>query len=166
MELINWQNKIEGDFIFSLKQITEKTFDITAHKWALVIANADKGVKKNQLRNFYDKVLELEEKAINTDENEFKRKVLPFVKMLKSKVAYAKNKQTSPVNKAFELFMNNAIDQIMNKEEFLNFKYLLEAIIGFYQEEEIIKPRGQVDCERSKFFIKQNKDKNCGGKKW
>lgn len=135
MEPIDWQNRIEGDFVFHLKQITEKTFDITAHKWALVIANADKGVEKNQLRNFYDKVLELEEKAVNTDENEFKLKVLPFVKMLKSKVAYAKNKQTSPVNKAFELFMNNALDQITSKEEFLNFKYLFEAIVGFYRKD-------------------------------
>ncbi len=35
----------------------------------------------------------LEEKALNSTEDEFLKKVLPFVKMLNSKVAYAKNKQ-------------------------------------------------------------------------
>lgn len=159
MEPINWQNKIEGDFVFSLKQITEKTFDITAHKWALVIANADKGVEKNQLRNFYDKVLELEEKAINADENEFKQKVLPFVKMLKSKVAYAKNKQTSPINKAFELFMNSALDQVTGKEEFLNFKYLFEAIVGFYQKDRDVL----VDTRNNNSYNKHNN--NHGGRR-
>ncbi len=32
-------------------------------KWALVIANADRGVEKNQLRNFYEKVLEFRRKS-------------------------------------------------------------------------------------------------------
>ena len=63
MELIDWDNKSwkekeNGDFIFDLANITAKIFDETAKKWALVIANADRGVEKNQLRNFYEKVLE------------------------------------------------------------------------------------------------------------
>ena len=97
MELIDWDNKSwkekeNGDFIFDLANITAKIFDETAKKWALVIANVDKGVEKNQLRNFYEKVLELEEKALNSTEDEFLKKVLPFVKMLNSKVAYAKSR--------------------------------------------------------------------------
>ena len=166
MELIDWNNKKwkekeNGDFCFDLAKITEKTFDVTAQKWSRVIANADKGVEKNQLRNFYDKVLELEEKAINSTEDEFKYKVLPFIKMLNSKVVYAKNKQQGSVNQAFVEFMSEAIKQVQDKETFANFQFLFEAIIGFY-EKEYIKKRGYiVDCNQSIFYIKQNYEKNC-----
>lgn len=146
----NWREKENGDFVFDLANITAKTFDITAKKWALVIANAKNnpkdrsgGVEKNQLRNFYDKVLELEEKALNSTEEEFQKKVLPFVKMLNSKVAYAKNKQTSPVNMAFVHFMTEAIGQVKSIETFKNFKYLFEAVVGFYQKGIFLKESEQ-----------------------
>jgi len=147
----NWKQKENGDFIFNLANITEKTFDITANKWSKVITNADRGVEKNQLRNFYDKVLELEEKSINVDENEFKIKVLPFVKMLNSKVVYASNKDQGKVNKAFVIFMQESLNQINSKASFQNFKYLFEAVVGFYEKE---------DKYKNIFFIKQNKEKN------
>jgi CRISPR type III-A-associated protein Csm2 len=153
--LIDWDNKDwkvkeNGDFLFDLKNITEKTFDVTAEKWSKVIANADRGVEKNQLRNFYDKVLELEEKVINVEDNEFKTKVLPFIKMLNSKVIYAKNKQQGAVNEAFVIFMREAIAQIDNKESFANFRFLFEAIIGFYEKE---------NKRKNKFFLKQNNNR-------
>lgn len=148
----NWKSKENGDFVFDLANITAKTFDTTAQKWSRVIANVDKGVEKNQLRNFYDKVLELEEKAINTvDDDEFKIKVLPFIKMLNSKVVYAKNKQQGSVNQAFVEFMQEALRQINDKKSFQNFKHLFEAVIGFYEKE---------DKYKNIFFIKQNQEKN------
>ncbi len=134
-DIKNWKDKENGDFVFNLSDISEKTFDITAQKWSLVIANSDRGVEKNQLRNFYDKVLELEEKAINTDDNEFKTKVLPFIKMLNSKVVYASNKQQGSVNRAFVIFMQEALGQVHDKNSFANFKYLFEAVVGFYQKD-------------------------------
>ena len=156
MELIDWnnkdwRNKENGDFIFDLSNITAKTFDVTAEKWSKVIVNADRGIEKNQLRNFYDKVLELEEKAINATDDEFKVKVLPFIKMLNSKVAYAKNKQQGSVNEAFVIFMNEAIKQVKNKESFTNFRFLFEAILGFFEKE---------NKWQKVFFLKQNKEKN------
>lgn len=176
MELIDWDNKSwkekeNGDFIFDLTNITAKIFDETAKKWSLVIANADRGVEKNQLRNFYEKVLELEEKALNSTEEEFLKKVLPFVKMLNSKVAYAKNKQSSPVNTAFVEFMTESISQVKNIDTFRNFKFLFEAIIGFYEKEHFVKigydkdkKKDIIDCDRSTIFIKQNKNKRiCKG---
>jgi CRISPR type III-A-associated protein Csm2 len=156
MELIDWDNKSwrdkeSGDFIFDLANITEKTFDITAEKWSKVIVNADRGVEKNQLRNFYDKVLELEEKAINANPIEFKTRVLPFIKMLNSKVTYAKNKQQGSVNEAFVIFMKEAIGQVKDRETFTNFRFLFEAVLGFFEKE---------DKWKGDFFIKQNKEKN------
>jgi CRISPR-associated protein Csm2 len=156
MELIDWDNKNwkqkeNGDFKFDLSNITAKTFDVTAEKWSKVIVNADRGVEKNQLRNFYDKVLELEEKAINATDDEFESKVLPFIKMLNSKVAYAKNKQQGSVNEAFVIFMNEAIKQVKDKESFTNFRFLFEAILGFFEKE---------DKRKGIFFIKQNKERS------
>lgn len=136
-------------FEFNLHNITETTYDKTAQKWSLVIANQGKGVEKNQLRNFYDKVLELYEKSQNTGENEFRQEILPFIRMLRSKVYYAKNKQNSPVNDAFVEFFNYALDQINDKESFENFKYLLEAIVGFYQ-----KKKGEI------YIINRNQNNN------
>jgi len=147
----DWKSKESGDFLFDLKNITEKTFDVTAEKWSKVIVNTDRGVEKNQLRNFYDKVLELHEKAINSSDEEFKLKVLPFIKMLNSKVTYAKNKQQGSVNEAFVIFMREAISQVDSQDSFNNFKFLFEAVIGFYEKE---------NKRNGKFFIKQNKEKS------
>ena len=144
----NWRSLENGDFLFDLKNITEKTFDITAQKWSLVIANADRGVEKNQLRNFYDMVLKLYEKAQNANNDEFKKKVLPFIKMLNSKVAYAKNKQQGSVNQAFVEFMKYSLNQIDDFESFENFKYLFEAMIGFfpkYKDKHLIKNQMKIE---------------------
>lgn len=135
----NWKEKENGDFIFDLSSINSKIFDTTAQKWSLVIANSDKGVEKNQLRNFYDKVLELEEKSLNATKEEFDTKILPFIKMLNSKVVYAKNKHQGGVNEAFMIFMQEGLKQITTQETFLNFKYLFESVIGFYQKGDFIK---------------------------
>ncbi len=145
----NWKEKENGDFLFDLANITAKTFDITAEKWAKVIANSDRGVEKNQLRNFYDKVLELEEKAINIKEGEFETKILPFIKMLNSKVAYAKNRQQSSVNQAFVEFINEAMRQIVNPKTFANFKFLFEAVVGFYQKGDFIKKEERYNSRNS-----------------
>jgi len=129
-----WDQMENGDFLFDLHKITEKTFDTTAQKWALVIANEGRGVEKNQLRKFYEKVLELYERAQNVSEEEFRQKILPFVMMLRSKAYNARNRQPSTVNDAFVEFMEYGLKQINNKESFENFRHLFEAIIGFYQK--------------------------------
>ena len=138
-DINQWQEKENGNFKFNLNNITEKTYDLTAQLWSLVIANDGRGVEKNQLRNFYDKVLELYQKSINATDEEFKTKILPFVKMLNSKVVYASNKQQGSVNKAFVKFMLYALSQIDSKKSFENFKYLFESVIGFYQKGKYLK---------------------------
>ncbi|QCT95333.1 type III-A CRISPR-associated protein Csm2 [Caminibacter mediatlanticus TB-2] len=158
----NWKN-LDKDFIFDLGNITEKTFDVTAQKWALVIANQGRGVEKNQLRNFYDKVLELYQKSVNMEKEEYKTKLLPFIKMLRSKVYYAKNKENGKVNDAFVEFMEYSLNQIdEDKKKFENFKYLFEAIMGFYMKEKIIKlyfnrktKKQVIDCKKSLIFLEE-----------
>jgi len=104
-------------------------FNKTAEKWAKEIG---KGVKNTQIRKFYDKVLELYEKSQKEDF----REILPFVKMLNSKVAYASQRSSGGkklVNEAFVKMMNECINQIDSKEKLENFKLFFEAVLGFHK---------------------------------
>ncbi len=98
-------------------------FSATAKEWAERIERT----KKTQVRNFYDKVLELE--------SDIKKKsfedVLPFIKMLNSKVAYAVNRKVA--SREFQEMMESCISQIDSKEKFKTFKLFFEAVIGFYK---------------------------------
>ena len=115
----------------------EELFNKTAKEWAEKIGVDKKfGVQNTQMRKFYDKVLELNDKAKKVDEDEFKEEILPFVKMLNSKVAYASQRSSGGgklVNKAFVDMMNGCISQIETKERLQNFKLFFEAVIGFHK---------------------------------
>ena len=103
-------------------------FNETAHSWAKEICGGgrDCRVKSTQLRNFYEKVMELEDRSKKEDFTE----VLPFVKMLNSKVAYARTR--GHVNNEFTDMMKQCIDQVNTKESLGVFKLFFEAVIGFY----------------------------------
>lgn len=116
----------KGESMIELKKSAE-LFDEVALEWADRISRGR--MNKNQLRNFYDKVLELYEKSLYTEN--FEEEVLPFVKMLNSKVAYAVNRGVA--NNDFKTMMNDCISQIKTKEDLEIFKYFFEAVIGFYK---------------------------------
>jgi len=86
-------------------------------------------ISTTQFRKFYEKVLELNEKASALEEEDFKLKVLPFVKMLNSKVQYSHSRKHSGEN--FVTLMETSIKKVASKEELENFKYFLESIIGY-----------------------------------
>jgi len=98
-------------------------FDITAKEWAEAIEKT----KKTQARNFYEKVLELESKA----KNESWENVLPFVKMLNSKVAYGVSRKV--VSPQFQDMMTQCISQVNTKEDLTKFKLFFEAVLGFFK---------------------------------
>jgi len=112
-------------------RISPELFDSVAKEWAEKIANGRPQMKKNQIRNFYDKVLELYEKS-QYSEN-FEEDVLPFVKMLNSKVAYALNRSPKVANNEFKEMMESCIRQVNNQKDLEVFKYFFEAVIGFYK---------------------------------
>lgn len=114
----------------------KELFNETAKSCAEEIGAGRGGVQNTQIRKFYDKVLELNDKAKKVDEDEFKEEILPFVKMLNSKVAYASQRNSGGgklVNKAFVDMMNGCISQIETKERLQNFKLFFEAVIGFHK---------------------------------
>jgi len=86
-------------------------------------------ISTTQYRKFYEKILELNEKAKGLDEIAFKIKVLPFVKMLNSKVQYSKERKYSGSH--FVVLMETSIKAVSSAHELQNFKYLLESIIGY-----------------------------------
>jgi CRISPR type III-A-associated protein Csm2 len=142
---IEWNKELDKNFLFDLTKLEASTLDDVAQNWAIVIANFPKdfksrkseGVKSSQLRKFYDKIDELYYKSLNMHRGDFQTKVLPFVKMVRSKVYNAKNKSQKVVNEPFVKFMEIAINQIDNQETLKNFKFLFEAVVGFYQTEDV-----------------------------
>jgi|AAUQ01.1.fsa_nt_gi CRISPR-associated protein Csm2 len=102
--------------------------DKTAKEWAKAI---ERGTKKTQIRNFYDRVLELQE-DIKRDNFE---NVYPFIKMLNSKVAYGVNRKV--VSREFQEMMTQCLNQITRdrggKEKFDNFQLFFEAVLGFFK---------------------------------
>jgi len=86
-------------------------------------------ISTTQFRQFYEKILELNDKAQGLSTEEFKVKVLPFVKLLNSKVQYSKSRRNC--GERFEKMMDESIKVVDSERELQNFKYFLEAIIGY-----------------------------------
>jgi len=84
-------------------------------------------ISTTQFRQFYEKILELNNKAQGNEK--FKVEVLPFVKLLNSKVQYSKSRGNC--GERFEEMMNKSIKAVNSEDELRNFKYFLEAIIGY-----------------------------------
>ena len=111
-------------------------FNKTAKKMAENIGVGKGGVQNTQIRKFYDKVLELNDKAKSVDDEEFNNEILPFIKMLNSKVAYASQRNSGGgklVNKSFVDMMDTSINQIRTKKDLNTFKLFFEAVIGFHK---------------------------------
>ena len=95
-------------------------FNETAKK----TANSIK-ISQSQIRRFYDYVLDLCEKAKTKNSAE----ILPFVKMLNSKVAYASSRKN--VSKNFVEFIKDCVSQVDSVEKLEVFKLFFEAVLGF-----------------------------------
>jgi len=71
----------------------------------------------SQLRNFFNEVKALEKRVKdNGDTDEYFKKIMPLIKMLKAKVAYASARQKNMGE--FEEFIKSRIDKINNKKGF------------------------------------------------
>lgn len=89
----------------------------------------DMETSTTQFRKFYEKVLELKNKAISLDQSKFDTNIKPFVMMLNSKVQYSHTRDNCGKN--FVELMESSIKAVNSVEELQNFKYFLESIIGF-----------------------------------
>ena len=121
-------------------------FNKTALKWAEIIfedreyiekekrGKPEKNLKKDptkttQMRKFYEQILS-KYNEVKIDKKNFDE-VLPFVKMINSKVEYAYSREL--ISKSFRKMMISSIEQIEDEKKLENFKLFFEAVIGFYK---------------------------------
>lgn len=133
----NESPKIEVTNILLDYEMQPQLFGEVAQKWSQRLEeekNQARGNinKINQIRGFYDKVLELNEKAQNASSDEqYKKEVYPFVVMLNSKVAYAKSRDL--ISDTFVKMINQCVEKSSTSRKMMNnFKLFFEAMIGFY----------------------------------
>ncbi|AXX91681.1 type III-A CRISPR-associated protein Csm2 [Malaciobacter molluscorum LMG 25693] len=110
-------------------------FGDIAQEWADKISKergrSSQKNKISQLRAFYDKVYDLNEKAEGLNDEKYKKSIYPFVVMLNSKVKYAKTRNL--VTDSFVKMINECVKSCENSSDKLNnFKLFFEAVIGFY----------------------------------
>ena len=108
-----------------------RLYDEVAKKLAEEIYGEGKEpqTNKNQIRNFYDKILEFYDDIFVKKDKSYPE-IEPFLKMLNSKIEYAKGRKV--VGEKFVEFMKNGIKEIKNEEDLKNFKLLFEVVIGFF----------------------------------
>ena len=87
-------------------------------------------LKKSQLRKFYGDVKNLEQNWNNQQKSDAAfMGILPQIKMLKAKVAYAKSRDL--VQDSFVHWINDNVDKINKPDDFKAFLLHFEAVVGF-----------------------------------
>ena len=125
------------------KTVQKDLFDAVALKVAQSFKGKNRmgkdiGVTATQLRRIFDEVKRFEQ-ILSFQENQWEKQ-LPYIKMIKSKVAYsvaraAKQKsEEKGVYKNLEAFISSGIDLIKTQEDYHIFVNLFEAAYGFYYE--------------------------------
>jgi CRISPR-associated protein Csm2 len=118
----------------------KELFNTTADNWAEKIGTGKRGgVQNTQMRKFYDQVLSLQQRAKRMSDEDFQNELLPFVKMLNSKVSYASTRNSGGekiINESFVKMMSSCINQVESKKDLNTFKLFFEAVIGFHKGRE------------------------------
>ncbi len=126
-----------------LDNIGEELFNTIAKETAITIAkNPSRMVNKpTQLRRFYDEIVMWENKAsflLANEEDEQKSvdkfgEMLPFIKMINAKTAYAQGRKL--VDKNYVTLINHCLNQVTDIKTMKHFKLFMEAFMGFYKVE-------------------------------
>lgn len=98
--------------------------------------------KSTQIRKFYDELVMWDDRMIQkqkdcTSQQEIDkvfRRILPYVQMLRAKVAYSKGRKLVDVN--FEKLMNTMLEQISSPEELHRAKLFFESFLCFMKGRE------------------------------
>lgn len=117
--------------------IDPKLVDTEAKKYAKEFVVLDKSIKSSQLRKFYGTVkaleLELKNRTHGKGDKESQEavfgEILPLIKLLKAKGAYARARMVVP--EAFKAWLDDNVDTINEPREFEAFLLHFEAVVGF-----------------------------------
>ncbi|CAI8772669.1 type III-A CRISPR-associated protein Csm2 [Methylocaldum szegediense] len=129
---IDLYDKTARQLAEELKDPELLTEDKKSRQWR--VKRDDKANKPTQLRKFYDELCMWEQKA--RDVESF-GKMLPFIKMMNAKVAYARGREL--VDDKFVTWFSTCMDQIKDSSEaglsaFRNFRTHFEAFLGFFKQ--------------------------------
>ena len=115
----------------SKKQLNPELFSGVAENLAWKVFNEgnNKTNKPAQIRKFYDEVLRFDS-MLKTKQGEFED-VLPYLKMLNAKAAYALGRDL--VSNGFKDFIKESLNEIKDKDDFDAFMGLFEAFMGYYK---------------------------------
>ena len=125
----------------SKKIINPELMAQDAHKWAEMISKAGLNSRGNkleknkisQLRKFYDEAQRLADLVRNGEDF---RNVIPYIKMLNAKAAYAEGRKL--VTSEFKNFISSSVAEIKIDDQvtFDLFLSFFEAFMGYYKFEE------------------------------
>lgn len=132
--------KISSFYSSDGKTLISDLFDKKAQEVAESLIGKNKrgfaiGISSSQLRKIFDEVKRFEQVLLANSEQWDKQ--LPYIKMVKSKVAYSvarasKEKEKSGIYRNLEIFISSAIDLIKTEQDYHVFVSLFEATYGFY----------------------------------
>ena len=92
--------------------------------------SAAKAVTSAQLRRFYGDVKKMEMRLKDSsDKDTAFLEILPYIKLLKAKAAYAQKREL--VNESFKNWIWENVDMINNRKYFAAFLLYFEAVVGF-----------------------------------
>ncbi|MES0337339.1 MAG: type III-A CRISPR-associated protein Csm2 [Candidatus Magnetobacterium sp. LHC-1] len=121
MKVEFWDNKDKG-------LINPDLFSDKADKIAKGLNREGKN-KNSQIRRFYDEVV-MFNRRVKDKPSEF-AKILPYLKMLNAKAAYAEGRKLISLD--FKDFIKEQIGQINDERDLDVFASFFEAIMGYYK---------------------------------
>lgn len=121
------------------KELLGKESEEVARKFVVIRSDGKRDDRNSlnsaQLRRFYGDLKNLERKLAFRQQSENEADpflaVLPLVKMVKSKVAYASNPRNEKVPPAFADWLKKNIDAIDTADDFKAFMLHFEAVVGY-----------------------------------
>jgi len=149
MEIRFWKDK-------ERKQIDPELFSGQAEELSRSIAaeSNDRTNAPTQIRKFYDEVLRING-ILKTSPEEFDL-LLPYIKMLNAKAAYARGRESGGnplISQGFKEFISCSLLGVNDIDDFQVFASFFEAFMGFYK----------FSYEEKKKMAKQKRD-DFGGR--
>ena len=110
-------------------KVNPKLYSDVAERAAQYVAQDTNRNKPAQLRRFYDELVLLHDKVMR-EPAEFEGQ-LPFIQMLKAKVAYATGRRN--VDETFRSLLSQVVNQTVDVETLRQARLFMEAFMAYYK---------------------------------
>ena len=144
----------------SKRQIDPELFSTTADELANKINlermnSRDKLNKPTQIRKFFEEVIRFQVMIISNPE-QF-TELLPYIKMLNAKAAYAAGRDL--IGADFKAFLSDSLKQVNDREDFEIFCSFFEAFLGFYKYYAEKEKNGAAPPTQRREFVSNNQQR-------